>query len=172
MKMQKIKLSGRSDVTLVDALLGGAAGFGVPFVAEKLIQRSTYAAEHPWLMDYAGQWSAVAGIVAAVPLYFVRGMAPALIAVSTAVMFGGFRLVEGWINGSDSGDEPVLPDGTTELGRLRAAQMGRIRSLPGARTRTGAVRVSAGGRSLPVRGSGTTMGRVAAATSAMGKAPF
>jgi hypothetical protein len=168
----KIKLTGRSSVSLVDAALGGLVGFGAPYAAEHIMLGTDYAAsaDGAWMQQYAKQLAAGAGIVASVPVYFLRGTAPALIGAAGSVMYGGLPLLVGLFMGEETGN--TVESTTTSMGRLRAQQLGRLRALRNAsmgQTRqlpvTGASNAigaasggGAAGRQLPISGSGSALG--------------
>lgn len=90
-------VSGTSRLSLADAGLGAAAGFLVPVIANRLI--ASYGSSVEFLSDEQNRQmvSAAAGIVVAIPLYFWRGMAPAMVAAVTAILYGVGGYVTDWV---------------------------------------------------------------------------
>lgn len=164
MARQKLNLKGPSSLSLLDGVLGGAAGFGVPYVVDKLLMSESMAttrATNAWITDYHSQLGALAGIGVSIPLYFLRGFAPAIIGVSTAVMYAGFTMLESTLMGETPVVAPATP---AALGRIRARQLGAIRAqqLPrGQASALGQLRARAVPQQLPVSGGSSALGAVA-----------
>lgn len=109
-------MSGTSRLSLADAGLGAAAGFLVPVITEKLI--SQYAGTNEFLADDTNKRmvAAASGLVVAIPLYYWRGFAPALVAAAIALVYGAGSYVADWVNQLGSSAAPQ------QMGRLGAGR--------------------------------------------------
>lgn len=133
MKGQKnFDMSGTSRLSLADAGLGAAAGFLVPVITNKLL--SSYASGVAFLAEDANRQmvSAAAGILVAVPIYFWRGMAPAMVAAVTAILYGVGGYLTEWVSQIGGTTTTTAP---AELGRGRSVGL-----LQQASRQVGAVR--------------------------------
>lgn len=90
-------MSGTSRLSLADAGLGAAAGFLVPVITNRVIE--IYGSTNEFLADANNRKmvAAAAGLVVAVPLYYWRGFAPALVAAAIALVYGASSYVTDWV---------------------------------------------------------------------------
>jgi hypothetical protein len=131
-------MSGTSRLSLADAGLGAAAGFLVPVIANRVLD--LYATTT--ITDSANRRLAAAatGIVVAIPLYYWRGMAPALVAAALALVYGASGYVTDWVNTLGTSTE-----GARRLGSGRSVGL-----LQQASRQVGALQ-QVGGRGQPAR---------------------
>ena len=134
---RKFNTSGTSYLSLADAGLGAAAGFLVPVVANRLIEAWT---DRPaFVTENRKMVAAAVGIVVAVPVYMWRGLAPAIIAASMALLYGVGDSVTTWVNelgntafGQIGGGRPV---GLLQQATRQRQAVGALQSVPRRRSR-------------------------------------
>jgi hypothetical protein len=136
---KKLDMSGTSRMSLLDAALGIGAGLVVPFAAGKAIDKWVKPNEPThWSHEYALQLAAGVGIITAIPIYYFRGLGPALIAGGCALTYGLAPWVSSWLDslGTGSGATEGALASRAALGRLQAARqraMGRLGAPPSGR---------------------------------------
>lgn len=131
MKGQRnVDVSGTSRLSLADVGLGAAAGFLVPVVTNRVLE--LYGSSSTFLSDSSNRQmvSAAMGIVVAIPVYFWRGMAPAIVAAAIALVYGVGGYVSDWVNQIGTSTPAALGRGGRPVGLLQQAtpqrQLGRI----------------------------------------------
>jgi hypothetical protein len=133
-------MSGTSRLSLADAGLGAAAGFLVPVITEKLITQ--YAGTNEFLADASNKRmvAAAAGIVVAIPLFYWRGMAPALVAAAIALVYGVGGYIQNWVTGLGAEGAPAQLGRGRSVGLLQQAarqrQLGALQQAGGRRRRS------------------------------------
>lgn len=122
---RKFNATGTSSLSALDVGLGIGIGFGVPAVADMALQR--------WGTDIAAiqgtegestrrMIAGGIGIVASLPVYYWRGLAPTILGASLAVVYAIGPQVSSWLTGA-----------MTPAAFGRAAQFGRLQRARGRR---------------------------------------
>jgi len=145
-------MSGTSRLSLADAGLGAAAGFLVPVITEKLIAEYATTTEFFTNAESGAKnkrlVAAAAGIAVAIPLYYWRGFAPALVAAAIALVYGAGSYVQGWVTGLGTSS-------TAAMGRLGAGRQVGLLQQAARQRQLGALQQAGGRRRRSFEFSGT-----------------
>lgn len=116
--------SGFSYVSVMDAGLGVAAGGVVPMIAEHYLGQ--WAAAPDFVRENPTYVAAAIGAATCIPLYFWRGLGPAVIGVAAAIIYGLSGVIAGWLEAA-----PSIPGAVEGLRGGRA--MGMLQATPAPR---------------------------------------
>lgn len=128
---RKFSTSGTSYLSLADAGLGAAAGFLVPVIASKVLD--AWTTRPAFVTENQRMVAAAVGVAVAIPVYYWRGLAPAIIAAAMALVYGVGDQVTTWVN--QIGDSVSA----TSAGRLGARNMGLLQQATRQRSAVGAL---------------------------------
>ncbi|MCK9355560.1 MAG: hypothetical protein M0R22_00195 [Dehalococcoidia bacterium] len=136
---RKFSTSGTSYLSLADAGLGAAAGFLVPVVANKFME--SWTTKPTFVADNQSMVAAAIGVAVAIPVYYWRGLAPAIIAAAMALVYGIGPQITTWVNElGQSGFGGAQMGSGRAVGLLQQASrqrnaVGALQSVPRRRSR-------------------------------------